>query len=75
MFTEQRLSELRDSLPYDGTKRIKAKLHRTSAAAIASALNDTSTKRTDILKAAVEVAKEFRAEVSGITEEIQQLAS
>lgn len=75
MFTEQQLTELRDSLPYDGNKRIKEKLHRTSAKAIADALRDPSTKRTDILKAAVLVAKEFKVEISLITEDIQELAS
>ncbi|MBO9674454.1 MAG: hypothetical protein J7577_13485 [Sphingobacteriaceae bacterium] len=75
MFTEQQLTELRESLPYDGNKRIKAKLHRTSAKAIADALKDASTKRVDILNAAVLVAKEFKGEVLSIANEIKELAS
>lgn len=73
MFTEDKLKTLRDRLPYDSTKRIKAKLFRTSAAVIAEALKDPNTNRLDILKAAVEVAEEFEAEVFELSNRIQTL--
>jgi len=70
MFTKEQLEKLRNRLPYDSNKRIKAKLFRTSAAVIAEALADPNTKRLDILKAAVEVAEEHEADVIDLSTRI-----
>lgn len=75
MFTQEQLTTLRDSLPYDCAKRIKGKLKRVGAIAIANALKDPNTKRTDILKAAVEVAEEFKKEAEQISNRIEAIAS
>jgi len=75
MFTEDQLHKLRESLPYDGTKRIKAKLHRVSKHAIAEALNNPNTERLDIIEAAVLVVKEHKGHALDLVNEIEELAS
>ena len=72
MLTKEQLTTLKDSLPYDGTKRIKAKLHRVSKRVIAVELNNPNTSRLDIVNAAIEVVQEHREQVSKISNTINE---
>lgn len=72
MIDGQTIRTLRDSLPYNCTALIKAKLHRVSKRKIAEVLNSESTDRLDIINAAVEVLEDHKGTASSLTERINQ---
>lgn len=75
MLTKEELKVIRESLPYNSTKLIKAKIKRISDAQISRTLNKPECYRKDIIDAAIEVIKDHKASLENQKSFISDLSA
>lgn len=73
MLSLEELKIVRDALPYNGSKLIKARFKRISASQISRTLNNPDFYRKDILDAALEVIAEYNESVKSQRTKISEL--